>query len=80
MLEAVIAHWGIEMIATFMYIGLVAICTDPKHGHNKVLVWMGNNRLATQAMLALPVAWITVLLVDRLLLGSGVADEHGHGH
>lgn len=78
MTVAVLAHWAVEMIATGMYIALAAICTNPKHHHNKILVWMGKHRLITQAVLALPVAWITVVLIDSVLIGSGATNGHEH--
>ena len=78
---AVLAHWAIEMLATLMYMGLAAICVNPKHGHNKVLVWIGNHKLLTQAVLAIPMAWITVKFVDAVLLGGAAGtDSHDHHH
>ena len=67
MAAAVAAHWLIEMLATFMYIGIIGICTNPKHGHNRIMVWAGNHRLLTQGILAIPMAYVTVLLVDSAL-------------
>lgn len=72
MFEAVALHWVVEMLATFMYIGLLSVCTNPKHNHNKLMMWVGNHRLLTQAVLAIPMAWLTVSLIDATLL------EHVH--
>ena len=68
MIAAVAAHYIIEMAATIMYISLLNICTNPKHDHNKVLVLVGRHKLTTQAILAVPMAWVTVILIDSVLI------------